>query len=650
LNATDDGQYGWTGDVVSGSIDYVTGSVNITWTDPVTAGEAITASYRHANPGGEGQVVITASVNPVEDAGYPELTNTGVPFAYVDDAVINSLTYYYAVAAFDVNSVGSAPGSLVSPLLSRSVVPRAPAPNVSNVGLTTGLFGRGQLLEEGEFSFDETGGQFRGGVPPTTNLYAIGYDLFAPAALQAGAVVSLTVDSVVPWYYDGDYYLTLNSGGQTSSFTITGLPEDTGDETPVLAPVVGTIPVDAALATATGNEGLPFAGSASFGMRVDPICYYSGDNEWHWDVDGAFFDPGCDLTGIGGSRWFSGDDESTPQVDDALWRGALDGVNTIFTPQPNVYGSVAGNTVYAYFRRLRQSTWQAARQADVKFYWGSTPGTLDSVIDVTHNVVVPFLASTIYQAGWGFRNDIAGQSTSYTPADGMVSEYDFTQGPCVAHGPLANHSPTQCANLPFQQQATLEPVDVTGDGVADGDGFALYFNHEFYIFQTNALPADVVWTHRSYYGVMDGTAGAYTFTPKPANAAVPGLSAAVRVDSVAAVRTTTADDLANVHTVPDPYYVTSAMEITPSFKVLKFVNLPERAIIRIYSVSGILVDVIEHYDVGLGGEATWDVRNRNNQLVATGVYFFHVETPSGARKTGRFTVVNGGNIVIVNEQ
>jgi hypothetical protein len=82
------------------------------------------------------------------------------------------------------------------------------------------------------------------------------------------------------------------------------------------------------------------------------------------------------------------------------------------------------------------------------------------------------------------------------------------------------------------------------------------------------------------------------------------------------------------------------MEVTPSAKVLKFVNLPTKAIIRIYSVSGVLLRVIEHNDATGGGEATWDLRNRNNQYVASGVYFFHVETPDGKEKIGRFTVVN----------
>ena len=91
--------------------------------------------------------------------------------------------------------------------------------------------------------------------------------------------------------------------------------------------------------------------------------------------------------------------------------------------------------------------------------------------------------------------------------------------------------------------------------------------------------------------------------------------------------------------MPDPYYVTSQFEATTDAKVIKFVNLPADAIVRIYSSSGVLVNVLEHHSDTFGGEADWNVRNRNNQVVASGVYFYHVEA-GDARRVGRFTVVN----------
>ena len=99
------------------------------------------------------------------------------------------------------------------------------------------------------------------------------------------------------------------------------------------------------------------------------------------------------------------------------------------------------------------------------------------------------------------------------------------------------------------------------------------------------------------------------------------------------------DDLKRVHTVPDPYYVTNQFEQTTDTKIIKFVNLPANCIIRIYSSSGVLVTLLEHHSATGGGAEDWNVRNRNNQVVASGVYFFHIEA-GDARRVGRFTVVN----------
>ena len=314
--------------------------------------------------------------------------------------------------------------------------------------------------------------------------------------------------------------------------------------------------------------------------------------------------------------------------------GALDGVNTIYSPTPYVDGD-------ALFRRNLQTTFAVVRAADTKVYW-SASGTVDSVVDVTHNMPVPVLTGPNIGVGYGFRTDISGNDVDYTAApgaDGVVSLYDFGHGPCFPG--RASWTSPGCETRPLAANPTLSQVDIDGDGAADGMGFAMYLNGEFYIFQTDALPASTVWTLRSYTGKVDRKAdGTYTFTPHPRNPAVPGLEVRVTVTSPASPAPLTAADLDGVHTVPDPYYVTNPLEITANRKVLTFVGLPPQAIIRIYTVSGVLVNVLEHNDVGFGGQETWNLRNRNNQFVASGVYFFHVETPNGLEKVGRFTVVN----------
>jgi hypothetical protein len=177
----------------------------------------------------------------------------------------------------------------------------------------------------------------------------------------------------------------------------------------------------------------------------------------------------------------------------------------------------------------------------------------------------------------------------------------------------------------------------------------------------NALPAaGTVWTMRSYIGIItggngtSGNLGPYKFTPYLRTFSALGASLEV---SYLAVNTpnfvSSKAPLANVHTVPDPYYVTSSYENSPDNKIIKFVHLPTKAIIRIYSSSGVLVDVLEHSAPDAAGskcrpgyvssssddECVWNVRNRNGQFVASGVYFWHVESGNG-RRVGRMTIVN----------
>jgi hypothetical protein len=104
------------------------------------------------------------------------------------------------------------------------------------------------------------------------------------------------------------------------------------------------------------------------------------------------------------------------------------------------------------------------------------------------------------------------------------------------------------------------------------------------------------------------------------------------------LRAPTRSDLSRVHTVPDPYYVTNGFERTTESKVIQFVNLPADCIIRIYSSSGVLVSLLEHHSPDDGGSERWNVLNRNNHVVASGVYFYHIEA-GDARRVGRFVVV-----------
>jgi hypothetical protein len=178
-------------------------------------------------------------------------------------------------------------------------------------------------------------------------------------------------------------------------------------------------------------------------------------------------------------------------------------------------------------------------------------------------------------------------------------------------------------------------------------GFALYVNGERFIFQTSQLPANgTVWTLRTYAGNLTSSGGNtadpsnYAFSSLTRPPLIPGLSFVW--ESEAATEVVGEAQLDLVHTIPDPYYAVSQFDLSPASKELRFVNLPVKATIRIYSMSGVLVDIVNHDDPTGGGNAPWDLRNRSDQFVASGVYFYHVSTPDGKSRVGKFTVVNSG--------
>ncbi len=101
--------------------------------------------------------------------------------------------------------------------------------------------------------------------------------------------------------------------------------------------------------------------------------------------------------------------------------------------------------------------------------------------------------------------------------------------------------------------------------------------------------------------------------------------------------TVTKKELEQVEVVPNPYLVRSGYNETASERKLRFTHLPLRCRISIYTITGELVDTIIHDEV-YNGNAWWDLRNMNGNLVAPGLYIFVVEA-GDQKQIGKFAVV-----------
>jgi len=625
-----------------------------------------------------------------------DLTNSGVPFVFTDHNVRNSLRYFYAVTAFDVNSAASGPSSLESARLAKAVTP-VPTPNnvaASVSAVTTVLDRDGTPLTNTTVpTLDPATGKFSGPFPPA-NGATPGLAVLMSQVLGSPATFAVKLDSMVlgesgdagvygasPTPQANIYFFTAKPGApDASSFSVpvvqtaggSGVGSSASDTTGV-GFFGAAAPIDPGT-SAHFEGGGGFSLSGKLEQKLPSNSYLNGQGLGCANGDPGFTSGAC---AYNGARWFDGPSPTTNETknDPNAGNSSAETVaaTTVFDNAGQLTGVTVINEPHAYTmfdRSWRNVEWGmggAARAADFNVYWSpSTAGLVDSVIDITHNVVVPF--DTIIRANWGILNTAnTGGSGEFDTRPTVLTQTDIA---CVE--PLKSVLPGQALRIPcditlsspaykLSNTAQLGSIAFASGAAANAitaapapqPGFLFYLAGHQFLMQMPSLPAlGAVWALRTYTGAIsggkgaEGDHGAYSFTPAIRPFSAVGAQTQVTISASTVVAAATKGDLANVHTVPDPYYVQSKFEVSTDQKVLKFVGLPQDCIIRIYTASGVLVRVLEHHagtyssaSTTQGSERDWDLKNRNNQVVASGVYFWHVES-AGARKLGRFTVVN----------
>ncbi len=339
------------------------------------------------------------------------LSNNGVPFVFVDHGVRNSLRYFYTVTAFDVNSLVSGPSSLESARVTKAVTP---TPAVSNdttaVATEEGIFARDVLLSQGGSlpTIDPANGTFSGPFPPangaTVQLGALVPSIVGTEGAAAARLDSITLGSAyqgIPHLY---WFRAGALGLDPATSTVISLPilqpEEIGVTT--AASSFQAQPVE-------GDKAAKFGGSAGYVLPGDLEFNLVGPDYLTLPGRGcvnirAGFGDGTNCN-YNGSRWFLGPSPTTNETvadpiagNTANFSGApmtnfnnaggIAGVTTIF--QAQCYFAAPG----AGCREHTGILSGAKRAADINVYWGEG-GVVDSVIDATHNIPVPFSADRI---------------------------------------------------------------------------------------------------------------------------------------------------------------------------------------------------------------------------------------------------------------
>ena len=102
--------------------------------------------------------------------------------------------------------------------------------------------------------------------------------------------------------------------------------------------------------------------------------------------------------------------------------------------------------------------------------------------------------------------------------------------------------------------------------------------------------------------------------------------------------------LDQIAVVPNPYVGAASWEPQTSSvgrgeRRIYFINLPSECTIRIYTVSGHLVQTIEHRSSRDDGQEPWDLVSQDGMDIAFGIYVYHVDAPGIGKKMGRFAII-----------
>ncbi len=93
-----------------------------------------------------------------------------------------------------------------------------------------------------------------------------------------------------------------------------------------------------------------------------------------------------------------------------------------------------------------------------------------------------------------------------------------------------------------------------------------------------------------------------------------------------------------VKVVPNPFSLADASRNYQSTVNIRFVGVPRQATIKIYTVSGDLIEVIEHNNPDVG-EVEWLQEDRfGSARAGTALYYFVVESSSGEQQIGSFVI------------
>ena len=269
--------------------------------------------------------------------------------------------------------------------------------------------------------------------------------------------------------------------------------------------------------------------------------------------------------------------------------------------------------------------------------WGQTAlGGVDT------NLVMRLFYGPALPAFTGDANDVFGDAHFRSTYEFRYTG-DSTRANWVLDGFYGSDSvfwvPFECWNISSNERISLAVYDrVASNGIWDPYDILAIVNYPYDSITSVtsfAFPFYYSWMFRFDNTVYNPSVGdVFTIEGAPLNGPADDFS--FSVDGINAADASS--DLEKIKVVPDPYIAqySAMVETAEGESALEFQNIPTECMIRIYTLSGDLVQTLNHID-GTGSER-WNLLTSGRQQVASGIYIYHVESSVGD-KIGRFAVI-----------
>jgi len=102
-------------------------------------------------------------------------------------------------------------------------------------------------------------------------------------------------------------------------------------------------------------------------------------------------------------------------------------------------------------------------------------------------------------------------------------------------------------------------------------------------------------------------------------------------------------NLEEVAVVPNPYRVRADWEPGDGTRILRFIRVPDKATVRIFTAAGELLRTLKadqnQNPGGVTGDVPWDLRNDRGRGVVSGIYLYQIETVDGRTVKGKFVII-----------